>query len=138
MINNTIEKKLENHKIRPTAVRLRVLDFFKKHSQAVSLNELEQLLYPIDRTTLFRTVKTFQQHGIIHPVNEPNGVLKYARCADGCTCSYQDHLHIHFSCEQCGNTFCLNDAPIANPDLPEGFIPKDASVLIKGMCPNCS
>jgi len=133
-----IEQELVKHKIRPTAVRLRVLNVIKKYSHAVSLNELEHLLNPIDRTTLFRTVKTFQQNGIIHPVTESDGVLKYARCADGCTCSYQDHLHIHFSCELCANIFCMYDTSAQIPNLPEGFIPKDASVLIKGICPNCS
>jgi Fur family transcriptional regulator, ferric uptake regulator len=138
MENKTIERELENLEIRPTAVRLRVLGFFNKHTHAISLNELEQQLNPIDRTTLFRTIKTFQQKGILHPISEADGALKYARCADGCTCSYQDHLHIHFSCEYCGHTFCLHDVPAPNPKLPEGFIPNDASVLINGVCPNCS
>lgn len=138
MEKKLMEQELKEHKIRPTAVRLRVWNMFKKHSHAVSLNTLEQLLAPIDRTTLFRTVKTFQQKGIIHTVTEADGELKYARCADGCSCSYQDHLHLHFSCERCGHTYCLHDMPVPTPNLPEGFMPKDASVLVKGVCASCN
>lgn len=138
MVTHLLEQELSEKNIRPTAVRLRVLNQFKADPVAVSLNELEKELKPVDRSTLFRTLKTFEKSGIIHTVNEENGTIKYALCAESCSCSYNDHLHVHFSCQACLKTWCLNDTQIPEVELPVGFVPADANVVIKGNCSNCS
>lgn len=138
MTNEVLEKELLGNKIRPTAVRIRVLEFFKDYPFAVSLNDLEQVLQPVDRTTLFRTIKTFEEGGILHSINEENGLVKFALCSDDCSCSYTDHSHVHFSCKTCLKTYCLFDVRIEDINLPEEFIPLDASVVIKGICNHCS
>ncbi|MGF1672010.1 MAG: Fur family transcriptional regulator [Balneolaceae bacterium] len=138
MDHQFLEQQLSKKNIRPTAVRLRVLNQFSSDPVAVSLNELEEELKPVDRSTLFRTLKTFEKSGIIHTVNEENGTVKYALCAESCNCSYTDHLHVHFSCNTCLKTFCLHDIHIPDVDLPDGFVPVDANVVIKGICKSCS
>lgn len=138
MNNEYLAEKLAEKKIRPTAVRLRVFDFLKQNAVALSLNDIENKLNPIDRTTLFRTLKAFEKHGIIHAVNGENGLVQYAACSDSCSCSYSDHMHVHFSCHSCQKTYCLNDIRISAATLPEGFTPLDANVVIKGICKQCS
>lgn len=138
MNSEFLAEELTEKKIRPTAVRLRVFDFFKQTPHALSLNDIESELNPIDRTTLFRTLKTFEKHGIIHAVNTENGQVQYAPCADSCSCSYSDHLHVHFSCHSCGKTYCLHETRIEAVKLPGGFVPLDANVVIKGICEACS
>lgn len=137
MNNIFLEKELSNKNVRPTAVRLRVLDLFKKNPVAVSLNEIEDELKPVDRITLFRTLKTFEKHGIIHTVSAESGHVKYAPCAESCSCSYADHMHVHFSCQSCHKMYCLYDLRIPIIELPAGFKPVDASVVIKGTCKHC-
>jgi len=138
MDNQFLEKELSARNIKPTPVRLRVLKQFRSDIVAVSLNELEEELKPVDRTTLFRTLKTFEKSGIIHTVNEENGIVKYALCAESCSCSYNDHLHVHFSCQACRKTFCLYEVQVPEIELPNGFVPLDANVVIKGICKVCS
>lgn len=138
MGNHLLEKELSEKNIKPTPVRIRVLRQFRLDTVAVSLNELEEELGPVDRSTLFRTLKTFEKNGIIHTVNEENGIVKYALCAESCSCSYNDHLHVHFSCQSCSKTFCLYEVQVPDIELPAGFIPKDANVVIKGICEVCS
>jgi len=138
MNDHLLEKELLNKNIRPTAVRLRVLKQFRSDIVAVSLNGLEKELKPVDRTTLFRTLKTFEKSGLIHTVNEENGTIKYALCSDSCNCSYTDHLHVHFSCQACLKTYCLYDTRMTDVELPDGFVPVDANVVIKGICKTCS
>ena len=138
MATELLEKKLSNKNIRPTAVRLRVLEHFRSDSVAMSLNELEEALKPVDRSTLFRTLKTFEKSGVIHTVNEENGSVKYALCAETCSCSYSDHLHVHFSCTACSKTYCLYDVRIPDVSLPTGFLPADANVVIRGLCSSCT
>ena len=138
MNTSLLENELLEKDIRPTAVRLRVLQQFRMAMIAYSLNELEEALKPVDRITLFRTLKTFEKSGIIHSVNEHNGIIKYALCAESCNCSYSDHLHVHFSCQACQKTFCLYETRVPDVSLPAGFVPLDANVVIKGICAACS
>ncbi|MEX0724077.1 MAG: transcriptional repressor [Gracilimonas sp.] len=138
MNNEVLIQELTDKDIRPTAVRLRVLNKFRSYNEAFSLNELEHELNPVDRSTLFRTLKTFEERGVIHTVNEEKGQVKYAICAKDCSCSYDDHMHVHFNCESCLKTYCLYDVRLKDVDLPSGFKPMDANVVIKGYCNACS
>jgi Fur family ferric uptake transcriptional regulator len=65
-MDKNLEHQLERRKIKPTAMRLVVLDFLTKNNYAVSLKDLEAGLESTDRVTLFRTLKTFEDHKIIH------------------------------------------------------------------------
>lgn len=87
MNSEFLAEELNERKIRLRAVRLLVVDFFKQPPQALSLNDIESELNPIDRTTLFRTLKPYEKHGIIHTLNRENSQVQYAPCADSCSCS---------------------------------------------------
>jgi Fur family ferric uptake transcriptional regulator len=54
-----LEHLLERRKIKPTAMRLLVLDFLLKNDHALNLKDLEAGMESIDRVALFRTLKTF-------------------------------------------------------------------------------
>ncbi len=110
-----------------------VLDHQKK---ALSLYEIEQQFDDVDRSTIFRTLKTFQDNHLIHSIDDGTGAVKYALCDDDCTCEPED-LHIHFLCTKCGQTHCMKDMPVPQTDLPEGFSFESANFVLKGTCPNC-
>ena len=60
------DQLLHQHQLRKTPVRKEVLDVFLSRSEAVSQQYIEQHFDAIDRVTLYRTLKTFEQKGIIH------------------------------------------------------------------------
>lgn len=84
----TTEQHLEKRKIKPTAMRIVVLDFLMKNNRTVSLKDLEASLELTDRATLFRTLKTFEDHKIVHSIEDGTGSVKYALCDDSCDCGY--------------------------------------------------
>jgi len=131
---NTI---LHQKNIKPTAMRQLVLDVLLKKQQAVSLLEIEQQFENVERSTIFRTLKIFQQNCIIHKVDDGTGAVKYALCSEGCTCSFED-LHVHFLCTNCGQTTCLKELAIPDLSLPENFRFESANFVIKGVCASCS
>jgi Fur family ferric uptake transcriptional regulator len=135
-MDNIIDKKLETKNIKPTAMRELVYDILNKQKKAVSLHELEQQFENADRSTIFRTLKTFLDNRLIHSVDDGSGSVKYALCDDDCTCSLDD-LHTHYLCNKCGQTFCFKDIPIPKPNLPEGFDFQDAIFVVKGICSDC-
>ena len=132
------EIKLMQRNIRPTAMRMLVLDVLLKMDTAISLRELEDMMEHSDRITLYRTLKTFQENGMVHSIDDGTGAPKYALCEDSCNCDMETDLHVHFHCKACRETFCLPKYKIPEIKLPSSFSPEDASLVVKGTCANCA
>lgn len=133
-----LEERLKDKDIRPTAMRLLVLDFLLGRLAAISLTDLENAFERSDRITLYRTLKTFQEKGIVHSIDDGTGAPKYALCEEGCVCDFERDMHMHFHCHICNDTFCLPKYKISNINLPKNFIPEEASLVVKGVCAQCS
>ena len=131
-----LEDKLIHRDIKPTAMRLLVLRELVESEKALSLKELEGKFDRADRTTLFRTLKTFVDKKLIHGIDDGTGSVKYALCEEGCECEPQQQ-HVHFHCQKCGETFCLTHSKIPEIQIPLGFSPASANVVFKGTCPHC-
>ncbi|HBG69921.1 MAG: Fur family transcriptional regulator [Bacteroidetes bacterium GWF2_43_63] len=128
--------KLSNRNIKPTAMRELVLKVLADQKAAISLADLENKFEKADRSTLYRTLKTFEEYKLIHSINDGSGSVKYALCQDTCECLPED-LHAHFLCSKCNQTFCLHDFAIPEIKLPSQFKLKDVNIILKGICANC-
>lgn len=135
-MNSEIDKKLEQKQIKPTAIRKLVYDVLDKNKKALTLYEIEQQFGNVDRSTIFRTLKIFQDKCLIHSIDDGTGAAKYALCDEGCKCE-PDDLHVHFLCIKCGQTNCLKDMPVPQMELPSGFSFESANFIVKGKCPEC-
>jgi Fur family ferric uptake transcriptional regulator len=130
---------LSTYSVRSTACREAVLFAFKEAGFALSQGDIEQnLLKNFDRVTIYRTLKTFLQAGIIHKVLDDEGSIKYALCKSVCHHTSHQHDHVHFKCSTCGQTTCLETVHIPNIPLPEHFIKQEINLLIQGICKPCS
>ena len=139
MVSEQLDDLLKDHKLRNTQNRAAILDVFVKHESALSHADIEERLgEAIDRVTIYRTLKSFLDHGLIHKVLDDEGGAKYAFCRDECDAHSHHHNHVHFKCTQCGQTQCIEDLGIPEMKLPAGFQPKEMDLLIQGLCPNCS
>lgn len=133
--NNT----LKEHNLKSTESRLIILDIFKNNTHALSYNDIESLLtVKLDRVTVYRTLKSFEENGLIHQIYDGSTQVKYALCPAG-SCSSHQHKdwHAHFRCEKCDKTFCLSDVVTTITALPEGYQSKSQSVFIQGICKAC-
>ena len=132
-----LESLLQIRNVRPTAMRLLVLEALNSRRTAISLSELEIVLENSDRVTLFRTLKTFQEKGLVHSIDDGTGSPKFALCEEGCECIIERDLHVHFHCRQCGDTLCLPKYKIPEINLPTNFQGEEANLVVKGVCGNC-
>ncbi len=132
------EQKLINKDINPTAMRILVLNFILKQSAAISLSDIEKGLAPADRITIYRTVKTFEEKGIVHVIDDGTGTPKYALCLDECDANEHHDMHVHFYCITCRETFCLPNSKIPDINLPNKFSSVEMNLVVKGVCDQCA
>lgn len=137
-MNQVSNRLLKSFRLRSTPTRQEILHLFLKKDYALSHSDIEhEIPDDIDRVTVYRTLKTFTDRGLIHKVPDDGGTLKYALCTEACTATEHRHEHVHFKCTQCGQTNCLDiDIPIVQ--LPEGYKLKEVNLLVQGTCQNCS
>ena len=119
-------------------MRILVLDLLQKKDAATSLTDLERDLYPADRTTIYRTLKIFEEKGLIHIIEDGTGTPKYALCLNECEADDHHDLHVHFYCANCKETFCLPDTEIPHLNLPYGFFAAEMNLVVKGVCNKCN
>lgn len=135
---DSVEKILVDKHVRPTAMRMLIYKFMAEKKMAVTLTDIENAFEKSDRTTLYRTIKTFSENSIVHQIEDGNGVAKFALCEDGCNCDVESDLHLHFHCNSCNQTQCLTERKIPNIKLPPGYKATDVNLVIKGICNNCN
>lgn len=136
MNSQDIISRLESKGIRPTANRILVMKTLMGEQNPQSLSNLERKMVSMDKSSIFRTLTLFLEHDVVHAFEDGRGVLCYELCEEKGACDHHDG-HIHFYCESCQRSFCMEDIHITSFELPEGFYPHSISFVIKGECPDC-
>ncbi len=138
-MDGKIEKLLKDHSLRLTQGRSDIISVFLEKNIAVAHSDIEQEVDgKYDRVTIYRTLKSFLDKGLIHKVLDDSGVMHYALCDDNCSEVAHQHDHIHFKCTNCGETTCLDNVHIPVVELPQGFTFGESNYLISGVCGKCN
>jgi Fur family ferric uptake transcriptional regulator len=144
LMTTKTEKTLLSKGIRPTEMRLKIHKYLNRKTYAVSLNEMQKVFIAkseknktANRTTFYRNLKTFEDKGLIHQINDGTGVAKFAISDKKAKGKYATDLHMHFHCTVCGKTICLPDR-ISKQNLPDDYEINDVNLVLKGVCKNCS
>lgn len=129
-----VESILRERGVRITPNRILVAKSLMRAEHPMNLGDLEGVLYPMDRTSIFRVLELFTEKDIVHVIDDGSRSFKYELCS-----STHHHIpedqHVHFHCEKCGETFCLSDVNVPLVGLPDGFIAKGVNYVVKGECP---
>lgn len=136
---STAQSILKNKGLRLTDCRKSVMDSFMQTPYAICQSDLEKDLSHFDRVTIYRTLNTLLEKGVIHKVpDEGNANTKYALCLEG-NCSEHEHHdeHIHFKCIQCNTLRCIATVHIPPIKLPIGYTYVDSNFLVRGVCQGC-
>jgi Fur family ferric uptake transcriptional regulator len=131
------ERILDQKGLRITPMRLLVLERLLVQETPSGLNALQTALPRADRTTIYRTLKTFSENGIVHPIENGNTEVKYALCRAFCTASEHLDKHPHFHCQTCQRIICLEALDVPALDYPNGYLVQEVSMTVKGICAQC-
>ena len=137
MDENRYATMLEAHGIKPTANRLIVLRTLDSAGHPMSLTELEYKILTIDKSGIFRTLSVFREQHLVHVIEDGSDGVRYELCHSH-NDEVDDDLHVHFYCERCQQTYCLDHIPVPGIDLPDGFIMSSVNYMVKGICPHCA
>lgn len=130
---------LHKNQLKITGPRLGVLQVIAQSDAAITQPALEKIMgADVDRVTLYRILKTFEEKGILHKVIDLNGTANYAICSPRCTVHEHHDEHFHFNCINCKKVYCLDDVPLQSIKIPEGFTAKDINLVISGLCDKCN
>lgn len=132
------EEKLLDKGVRPTAARILILQKLSELTSPVSLFELEAELVTLDKSTISRSLAVLLEHHAVHAFEDGSGSMKYEICTSESDTCLVANRHIHFYCEVCHKTECINDIKIPVVQLPEGYVIDTINYTVKGICPACS
>ena len=136
MAENELIELFDRHEVKPTANRLIIAKTLLAAGRPMSLVELEAMIDSIDKSGVFRTLMLFREHHLVHVIQDGDSV-RYELC-QSCSDEDDEDTHIHFHCEICHKTYCLEDIPVPPVYLPEGYSGHSASYIVSGICPSCS
>jgi Fur family ferric uptake transcriptional regulator len=138
-VNKKTDSILKSSALSVTESRKTILDIFLSANNALSHQDIENKCnQQFDRVTIYRTLQTFLEKGIIHNIPTTDNSIKYALCNDMCISTGHHHdNHVHFLCDSCGKTRCLDDVVVPSVKLPSGYAMKEINMVVRGVCKTC-
>lgn len=134
---------LKKHDLSVTQQRLAVLSLLSKEHSCLGVDDLlaqakKKKLEMGDWSTVFRTVKTFEEAGLVTAFASSDGVTRYelTHCQD----EGHDHHHHHFVCRSCKSVEALENCPtqlFEKAAKQIGFRVENHVIEVQGVCSDC-
>ncbi len=133
-----VEEILKKNNLSVTGSRQKIMQLFLNSDGALAHADIEKRTgESFDRVTVYRTLQSFVEKGIIHLIPTRDNSIKYALCKDDCEAGHHHDNHVHFICDECHKTICLDDVTVPQVKLPKGFTPQHAEMVVNGICEEC-
>jgi Fur family ferric uptake transcriptional regulator len=121
-----------------TESRKRILDLFLETDGALAHADIEKnTASAFDRVTVYRTLQTFVEKGIIHQIPTTDNSILYALCKHNCEQGHHHDNHVHFICSNCDKTICLDEVTVPEVKLPKNFTKQQSAMVVTGICEEC-
>jgi Fur family ferric uptake transcriptional regulator len=138
-LNAEVTELLRRNHLSVTESRKKILYLFLEEEGALAHGDIEKKAgEKFDRVTVYRTLQTFVDKGIIHTIPTADNSVRYALCKDNCSEGHHHDHHVHFVCSQCKQTYCLDDVVTPGINMPKGYRAEQVEVVVEGVCRNCS
>jgi len=129
----SIIEVLKEYEIAPSMQRIKILEYlknYKTHPTADMIYQaLEDEIPTLSKTTVYNTLKTFTEKGILVALSLFENEVRY---------EYNTDPHIHFKCMKCNKIYDIDktfDRYIEN--MIEGHKVAEHHVYLKGVCKKC-
>ncbi len=136
MLQGSLESTLKNNKLHVTKERKFLFQLIVNHSSPLEMNRIVELAKnTVDRSTVYRTIETFENIGIITRIF--SGWKYKIELSD----KFSTHHH-HMTCLNCGQVVMFKEsdkliAEMKNTEKQYGFKSTSHNLELKGYCKNC-
>lgn len=132
------KQELKEHSLKTTPVRLKILNILEKESSPLDAKTIFDYLSKqklnVDFTTVFRTINSFVDKGLIKPVDFSEGKKRFEYGLKP--------EHHHLICEKCKTVEDISDCNIKKLEKEiskkKKFIIKKHALEFFGLCKNCN
>jgi Fur family ferric uptake transcriptional regulator len=130
MATDDVLLTLRHHAVRLTATRQHILGTLLQSPFALSRTEIEHHL-ALDRVTVYRTLRTFEEKGIVHRIVDHSETVRYAASCPNAAVPALANDHA------CQHIYCLSQVPVPAVALPGTYQVLRRDHLLSGICGRC-
>jgi Fur family ferric uptake transcriptional regulator len=131
---------LKKHELSVTQQRVAILSLLSKEHSCLGVDDLvtqakKKKLEIGDWSTVFRTLKTFEESGLVEAFLSTDGVTRYELVSDE-----HHHHHHHFVCRSCKTVETLDECPtqiFEKAAKQIGFKVENHVIEVQGVCSDC-
>jgi len=134
---STTTRILKSNGLKRTTARELILQALAKAGRPLSHQDLlkhRKLRDSLDRVTVYRTLETLVEAGLLHRIQGTDGAWRFCRHESDEKCGGN---HIHFLCSTCSQMFCLPEQPLPWVLAPEGAMVTSKQLVVHGYCSAC-
>ncbi len=133
METSEIKDILSKKGIKPSLHRMKVLEYLIKMENHPTVDTIYKDILDdiptLSKTTVYNTLKTFQDSGIVQAITIEDNEVKYDATTD---------KHAHFKCSKCGRLYDLPiDTKVLHLKSVGGHLIKESQLYFKGICKSC-
>jgi Fur family transcriptional regulator, ferric uptake regulator len=135
----TTTQLLMKNGLRRTAARELILQLLTDAGRPLSHQDIlkkRKGAGSFDRVTVYRTLETLQEAGLLHRIQGMDGTWRFCRhkyeSLDQCAGN-----HIHFLCSRCDQMSCLPEQPLPWVAPPAGATIHSKQLVVHGLCAAC-
>jgi len=131
-MQNIIEV-LKEHNIAPSMQRVKILEYLRDYKTHPTADMIYQALVndipTLSKTTVYNTLKTFTENGILVALSLFDNEVRY---------EYDTDPHVHFKCMKCNKIYDLNKTfDLYKNEFIDGHKVTEHYVNLKGVCKSC-
>jgi Fur family transcriptional regulator, peroxide stress response regulator len=133
METTEIKNILSKNGIKPSLHRMKILDYLikmKNHPTVDTIfKDISDDIPTLSKTTVYNTLKTFQESGVVQAITIEDNEVKYDATLD---------KHAHFKCGQCGQLYDLSmTTKVLYLKSVDGHLVNESQLYYKGICKSC-
>ena len=126
-------KLLKENSIKITSQRLGILRYLDKNRTHPTVDEIYSALKEknpsLSKTTVYNSVETLNEHGVIQSLTISGHELRY---------DFRNDMHHHFLCKKCGAIIDIDiKCPNIGKVIESGHKVEDVQGYFKGICKDC-
>ncbi|MDH8701545.1 Fe2+ or Zn2+ uptake regulation protein [Dysgonomonadaceae bacterium PH5-43] len=128
------KERLLEYGVKPSLQRIAIMNYLINNAVHPTVDRVFNELYPsmptLSKTTVYNTLKLFEEHGAVQSISIDEKNIRYDADLS---------FHAHFKCKHCGEVYDINleQNDLLNVKNNKDLVFTECQVYYKGYCSEC-